>query len=167
MNKFLMVLSAVMTLSFSTFDADAAKRLGSGGNVGAQRNMTAQPPAKSPAQQAQQAAPAAPTPAAQPSGMSRWLGPLAGLAIGAGLASMFMGGGMGGAMGSILMIALLAAAALFAWKMFRSKPAGNNNLQYAGANTGEAAPTPVIPAPSAGACHKLAAPSVVPRRPQS
>ena len=150
MNKFLMVLSAVLTLSFSTFDADAAKRLGGGGNVGAQRNMTAQPPAKSPAQQAQQAAPAAPTPAAQPSGMSRWLGPLAGLAIGAGLASMFMGSGMGGAMGSILMIALLAAAALFAWKMFRSKPAGNNNLQYAGANAGEAAPAHVTPASSAG-----------------
>ena len=57
---------------------------------------------------------------------------------------------MGGAMGSILMVVLLAAAALFAWKMFRSKPAGNNNLQYAGANAGEAAPTPVMPAPGAG-----------------
>jgi predicted lipid-binding transport protein (Tim44 family) len=57
---------------------------------------------------------------------------------------------MGGAMGSILMIALLAAAALFAWKMFRSKPAGNNNLQYAGANAGEAAPAHVTPASSAG-----------------
>ena len=149
MNKFLIILSAILTFGLVVFDASAAQRLGGGKNVGAQRSATAQPPAKAPAQQAAPA-PAA-TPAPQPSGMSRWLGPLAGLAIGAGLASMFMGGGgMGGALGSILMVVLLAAAALFAWKMFRSKPAGNNNLQYAGANAGEAAPTPVMPAPSAG-----------------
>jgi predicted lipid-binding transport protein (Tim44 family) len=151
MNKFLMVLTTVLAFGMSAFDAEAAKRLGGGGNVGAQRNMTAQPPAKTPAQQAQPAAPAAPTPAPQPSGMSRWLGPLAGLAIGAGLASMFMNAGMGAglasAMGGILMIALLAGAALFAWRMLRGKPAGNNNLQYAGANAGAAAP--YAPAPAA------------------
>ena len=146
MNKFLIILSAILTFGLVVFDASAAQRLGGGKNVGAQRSATAQPPAKAPAQQV---APAA-TPAPQPSGMSRWLGPLAGLAIGAGLASMFMGGGIGGALGSILMVVLLAAAALFAWKLFRSKSAGNNNLQYAGANAGEAAPTPVMPAPSAG-----------------
>lgn len=146
MSKFLIILSAILTFGLVVFDASAAQRLGGGKNVGAQRSATAQPPAKAPAQQAAPAATAAP----QPSGMSRWLGPLAGLAIGAGLASMFMGGGMGGALGSILMVVLLAAAALFAWKMFRSKPADNNNLQYAGANAGEAAPTPVMPAPSAG-----------------
>jgi len=142
MQKFMMVLTAVLAFGLTAFDADAAKRLGGGSNVGAQRNMTAQPPAKPPAQQAQQAAPATPTPAPTPapSGMSRWLGPLAGLAIGAGLASMFMNAGMGAglasAMGGILMIALLAGAALFAWRMLRTKTAGNNNLQYAGANAG-------------------------------
>ena len=167
MNKFLIILSAILTFGLVVFDASAAQRLGGGKNVGAQRSATAQPPAKAPAQQA---APAA-TPAPQPSGMSRWLGPLAGLAIGAGLASMFMGGGgMGGALGSILMVVLLAAAALFAWKMFRSKAANNNNLQYAGANTGEAAPTPAMPAPSAGGMPQIgsalggaaAAPAVAP-----
>ena len=147
MNKFSIILSAILTFGFVVFDASATQRLGGGKSVGAQRSATAQPPAKAPAQQA---APAA-TPAPQPSGMSRWLGPLAGLAIGAGLASMFMGGGgMGGAMGSILMVVLLAAAALFAWKIFRSKPAGNNNLQYAGANAGETSQTPAMPPSSAG-----------------
>ena len=48
MNKFLMVLSAVLTLSFSTFDADAAKRLGGGGNVGAQRNRPNKQPPRRP-----------------------------------------------------------------------------------------------------------------------
>jgi len=131
MNKFLI---AILAFGLVVFDASAAQpqRLGGGKNVGAQRSATAQPPAKAPAQQAAQAAAPVATPAPPPSGMSRWLGPLAGLAIGAGLASMFMGGGgMGGAIGSILMVLLLAGAALFAWRMFRSKPA-NSNLQYAG-----------------------------------
>ena len=171
MNKFLIILSAILTFGLVVFDASAAQRLGGGKNVGAQRSATAQAPAKGPAQQAAPAAAPAATPAPQPSGMSRWLGPLAGLAIGAGLASMFMGGGgMGGAMGSILMVVLLAAAALFAWKMFRSKPADNNNLQYAGANAGEAAPAPVMPAPGAGGMPQIgsavggaaAAPGVAP-----
>ena len=131
MNKFLI---AILAFGLVVFDASAAQpqRLGGGKNVGAQRSATAQPPAKAPAQQAAPAAAPVATPAPPPSGMSRWLGPLAGLAIGAGLASMFMGGGgMGGAIGSILMVLLLAGAALFAWRMFRSKPA-DNNLQYAG-----------------------------------
>jgi predicted lipid-binding transport protein (Tim44 family) len=70
--------------------------------------------------------------------MSRWLGPLAGLAIGAGLASLFMNNGMAGGLGAILMIALLAAAAMFAWRMLRAK-SGAGPLQYAGAT---AAPVP-------------------------
>jgi predicted lipid-binding transport protein (Tim44 family) len=64
--------------------------------------------------------------------MSRWLGPLAGLAIGAGLASMFMGNGMGGAFGSIMLMLLIAAAAMFAWRMLRRKPQ-SEPMQYAGA----------------------------------
>jgi predicted lipid-binding transport protein (Tim44 family) len=133
-----------------TFDADAARRLGGGKSIGAQRNMTAPPPAKTPAQQAQPATPAAPAatpapaPQPQPSGMSRWLGPLAGLAIGAGLASLFMNNGMAGAMGGILMMVLLAAAAMFAWRMLRPKAEGDGTLQYAGAGA-SAAPAPFQP----------------------
>ncbi len=134
MNKFLMVLATILTFGLGAFDADAAKqRLGGGGNVGAQRNITPQP-AKPPAQQAAPAPTTAPTAAPQPSGMSRWLGPLAGLAIGAGLASMFMGNGIAGALGGILMMVLLAAAAVFAWRMLRARSAPSDNLQYAGAN---------------------------------
>jgi len=76
--------------------------------------------------------------------MSKWLGPLAGLALGAGLASMFMGGGMGGAFGSILMILLVAAAAMFAWRMLRRKPQAEP-LQYAGAGAGAPASPPSFP----------------------
>ncbi len=123
----LMVLVALLGLSVVAIDADAASRLGGGSSVGRQRQMITPAP-KAPAQ-APSAAPA--TPAQQPSGMSKWLGPLAGLAFGAGLASLFMGNGLAGAFGGILMILLIAAAAMFAWRMLRPKPQAGP-LQYAG-----------------------------------
>ena len=90
--------------------------------------------------------------------MSKWLGPLAGLALGAGLASMFMNGGLGAAFGGILMMLLLAAAAIFAVRMFRNKQKPQP-LQYAGAGApgrvaqpdisnhfgGASAATPAVP----------------------
>lgn len=156
MNKLLMILGTLLTFSLSAFDADAAKRLGGGSNIGAQRSITPQTPAKPPAQQAAPATPTpAPTAAPQPSGMSRWLGPLAGLAIGAGLASMFMNNGIGGAIGGILMIVLLAAAAMFAWRMLRAKSDGRGNLQYAGANP--------APAPAASPYMSAASDSGMPK----
>jgi predicted lipid-binding transport protein (Tim44 family) len=46
---------------------------------------------------------------------------------------MFMGNGMGGAMGSILLMLAIAAAVIFALRMFRSKTAQTRPpLQYAG-----------------------------------
>jgi predicted lipid-binding transport protein (Tim44 family) len=123
-----MVLVALLGLSLVAVDADAARRLGGGTSVGRQRQMT--PPAPKAPAQAPSAAPA--TPAQQPSGMSKWLGPLAGLALGAGLASLFMNNGFAGALGGILMILLIAAAAMFAWRMLRPKPQ-SGPLQYAGA----------------------------------
>jgi predicted lipid-binding transport protein (Tim44 family) len=151
MNRFLMVLCATLTFSLFAFDADAARRLGGGGNFGAQRSITPQP-----ARPPQQAAPAASAPAPvatpQPSGMSRWLGPLAGLAVGAGLASLFMNNGMGGAMGGILMMVLLAAAAMFAWRMLRAKT-DPGTLQYAGA-TPAPAPSP-FNVPAGGGMPKI------------
>jgi predicted lipid-binding transport protein (Tim44 family) len=143
MNKLLIALCTILSFSLFTHNADAARRLGGGGNIGAQRNITPQP-AKPPSQPQAAPAPApAPVAAPQPSGMSRWLGPLAGLAAGAGLASLFMNNGMGGALGSLLMMVLLAAAAMFAWRMLRAKSEGGGNLQYAGAT----APAPAAPAP--------------------
>jgi predicted lipid-binding transport protein (Tim44 family) len=124
MKNTMMVLVALLGLSMVVTDADAASRLGGGSSVGRQRQITPAPRSPAPS-----AAPA--TPAQQPSGMSKWLGPLAGLALGAGLASLFMGNGMAGAFGGILMILLLAAAAMFAWRMLRPKPQPEP-LRYAG-----------------------------------
>jgi len=136
MKNTMMFLVALLGLSLVAVDADAARRVGGGTSVGKQRQITPTP--KAPAA-APSAAPVAPAP--QPSGMSKWLGPLAGLALGAGLASMFMGGGMGGAFGSILMILLVAAAAMFAWRMLRRKPQAEP-MQYAGASAQGAPASP-------------------------
>lgn len=134
MKNLLTVFAALLSLSVIAHDADA-RRLGGATSIGKQRTITPAP--KSPAQ-APTATPAAPVQQPQPSGMSKWLGPLAGLALGAGLASLFMNNGFGGAMGSILMMMLVAAAAMFAWRMLRSRqqtatPQRAGTLQYAGA----------------------------------
>lgn len=136
MNKAMMMIAAILSLGLITQDVDA-RRLGSGTSVGKQRSM--QPAPKSPSQQAPAAAPTAPV--QQPSGMSKWLGPLAGLALGAGLASMFFNNGLAGAFGGILMMVLIAAAAMFAWRMFRARTQ-TRPLQYAGAGTPGAPPSP-------------------------
>src|SRR3990172_2439717 len=128
MKNTLMFLVALLGLSLAAVDADAARRLGGGTSIGRQRQVTPTPKPATPS-----AAPAAP--AQQPSGMSKWLGPLAGLALGAGLASLFMNNGLAGALGGILMIMLIAAAAMFAWRMLRSKPQAGP-MQYAGTGTG-------------------------------
>ncbi len=133
MKSTMMFLVALLGLSLIAVDADAARRLGSGTSIGRQRQITPTPKAPAPS-----ATPAAP--AQQPSGMSKWLGPLAGLALGAGLASMFMGNGLGGAFGSIMLMLLIAAAAVFAWRMLRRKPQ-SQPLQYAGAGASASPPS--------------------------
>jgi len=111
-----------VSLTSVTFDAQAA-RAGSGTSSGKQSsNVSSQKPAapaaatgsttqKSATPAAAAAAPAAA--AAKPSGASRWLGPLAGIAAGLGIAAMLSHFGLGGAMGDFLMVALLAAVAIF------------------------------------------------------
>ena len=136
MKNTLMFLVALIGLSMIAVDAEAAKRVGGGTSVGKQRQITPTPKTPPAAQ------PAAPAAAAQqPSGMSKWLGPLAGLALGAGLASLFMGSGFAGALGGILMVLLIAAAAVFAWRMLRRKPQ-SEPLQYAGASAGTPSSSP-------------------------
>jgi len=81
------------------------------------------------------------TPAPQQPARNRWLGPLAGLAAGIGLAALFSHFGLGDElasfMGSFLMIALLAFAAIFIFRMLtrsRQQPAArSNDMAYAGA----------------------------------
>jgi predicted lipid-binding transport protein (Tim44 family) len=108
-----------------TDDAQAA-RLGGGRSLGTQRQMTA--PQRQAAPPAQQQQPAA---APQPAG-NRWLGPLAGLAAGLGLGWLFAQGGFGSAIG-VLLMALLAAAAVFAlMRILGRGRAQPSRMQYSG-----------------------------------
>jgi predicted lipid-binding transport protein (Tim44 family) len=135
MRKILTVVAAMIGFTLVSFDADAARRMGGGKNIGKQREAIQQP-AKPPAQQ--QAAPNSATAQPQPSGASRWLGPLAGLAIGAGLASLFMNNGLAGAFGGLLLLAVIVALGVFLFRMFRggTRP-GTRPMEYAGAGAGD------------------------------
>ena len=136
MKKILMaVCTVILALGLSVGDAEAA-RLGGGRSLGMQRQSVAPRPA-APTQQATPAAPKAPvgTPAATPK--RNWMGPLAGLAAGLGIAALLSHFGMGEGMANILMMALLAMAAVFVFKLLfaRKTPAASsaNPMQYAGA----------------------------------
>ena len=129
MNKFMMILVSFLSLGLVAADADAARRLGGGSNIGSQRSI-APPAPKAPAQQAQSAP--STNPAQQQAG-NKWLGPLAGLALGAGLAALFFNNGLAGALGGILMVLLLVAAVIFGLRLLRSKMQPSSTpLRFAG-----------------------------------
>jgi predicted lipid-binding transport protein (Tim44 family) len=174
MNKTsILLLTAALTLGIASFDADAAKRFGGGGNLGAQRSSPAMKEApKAPAQAAPAPAPASPaaapgapaTPPPKPSFMSRFGGLIAGLGIGALLGSMF-GGGMGGMIGILLMVLAVGAIAFMVMRMLaaRGKPV-EKPLAFAGASDDIAAPPRVaIGANLAGAAEPVSvAPNIPP-----
>lgn len=134
------ILASVFALvfSFGVFieDAEAAKRLGGGGNVGAQRSITSTPKQATPPTQ-QQAAPAAAgkaAPAAAPAG-NRWLGPLAGLAAGVGLGYLFSQGGLGGLggmMSALLMGLVAVVVVVMLMRFFGRRNTAQQPMQYAG-----------------------------------
>jgi len=136
MKKLLSILIGLIGFSFVAIDAEAARRMGGGKNLGMQRSAPAQQQKAAPTTPPQQqAAPAAPTqPQPQPSGLQKWLGPLAGLAIGAGLAALFLNNGLGGMLAGMLLIGLIVAALVFlARAMMRGRAnATEPPLQYAG-----------------------------------
>lgn len=101
-----------------------ARRFGGGRSIGVQRNVQKAPPAATPAKPAQQQQPAA----AANTG-SKWGPILGGLALGGILAYLFSGQGLAG----ILLIALLAFAAVMAFRLLaqRRAPAAQR-MQYAG-----------------------------------
>jgi predicted lipid-binding transport protein (Tim44 family) len=73
------------------------------------------------------------------SGASKWLGPLAGIAAGLGIAALLSHFGLGGAMGEFLMVAMLAAVAIFAIMFVVRLLRGGSvqpAMQSAGANSG-------------------------------
>ena len=151
--KTLLLALAVATAGLMVVAQDAqAKRLGGGVSKGTQSsNVTQKQAPAAPTQAAKPAAPAAaPAPAPAPA-RNRWLGPLAGLAAGLGIAALLSHLGMGGAMaemlGSFLMIAGVALAAMFLWRMWRARqdqaagltPAlagAGNQAAFGGANGG-------------------------------
>jgi predicted lipid-binding transport protein (Tim44 family) len=115
--------AALLCVAFVATESEAA-RLGGARSVGAQRSITSAPPAKSvqaqPAPQSPSAAaPAAPQPA--PSGMSRWMPLLGGLALGGALGWLMGANGMGGALVGMMLVALLAFAAVFVFRMLAQR----------------------------------------------
>jgi predicted lipid-binding transport protein (Tim44 family) len=144
-----LLLTAALSLGIASFDAEAAKRFGGGGNLGKQSSSPAMKeapkavPAQSPAAAPAKGAPA--TPAAQPSFMQRWGGMIAGLGIGALLGSMFSGS-LGGTMGLLLMLLVLGAIGFMVFRMIaaRGKPVADKPMAFAGASPESAGSRPRV-----------------------
>ena len=125
MKRFLTAVALVLSFGIASFEVEAAKRFGGGGNIGKQRAAPTQKEATPAPASPTQATPATPAAApaaaaAKPSFMSRWGGLLAGLGIGALLASMF-GAQMGPIIGMLLMGLLVAAAIFLVLRLIASK----------------------------------------------
>jgi predicted lipid-binding transport protein (Tim44 family) len=140
MKKFLATMMIAVT-AMSMIAEATARPMGGGRSFGRQssavsRQQAAPAPMQRPAA-APSAAPAAAPAAMPPRPASRWKGMLGGALLGLGLGAMLSHFGMGGAMASmfssILMIALLALAAMFIYRMFRRKnaPANQGFQSYA------------------------------------
>jgi predicted lipid-binding transport protein (Tim44 family) len=146
MKKLMMaIMVAVVAVTVGVSSAEA-KRLGGGGSFGKQsQSASRQAPAQS-SQATNTAKPAAPQ-AAPPA--SPWRGILGGALLGLGLGALLSHFGMGGALASmistVLMIALLAFAAMFIYRMLRRKPADQGvRPAWAGAGASSSGYTPEI-----------------------
>jgi predicted lipid-binding transport protein (Tim44 family) len=147
MKKFfiaLMVMASALAIGVTDVQA---KRLGGGGSFGKQsQGVSRQAPAQS-SQAANAARPAAPA-AIPPKPASPWKGILGGALLGLGLGALLSQFGMGGAMASmistILMVALLAFAAMFIYRMFRRKSDDNSVKPAFAGSYGGSANTPEI-----------------------
>lgn len=142
MNKFWMALVvALMSLTFGLSTVEA-KRMGGGGSFGKQ---SASPARSAPMQNSQATSSTKSPAAAAPS--SPWRGMLGGALLGLGLGALLSHFGMGGALASmistILMVALLAFAALFLYRMLTRKSASQQS-RPAFAGISEKSMTPEI-----------------------
>lgn len=166
-------LVLLLCVLLSINEAFAAKRLGGGGSIGRQRDMTTfqrAPTAAPPAAVPPSAAPApglAPGPAAAPGfspvqrpapsaigQRSRWLGPLAGFAGGALLGSLLFGheGGLGGGIGNLLLMLLIGAGFIWVLRRFMASAPAPNLMRTEPAGWAPAPPPrpePVAPLASA------------------
>lgn len=138
MKKFLIALLVVGSVSAMVVADAEARRMGGGGSFGRQSQGVSRqaPPAKQPAAPAQQsaspaqqsAAPGAAGAAGAAKAASPWKGMLGGALLGLGLGALLSHLGLGPAMASMistfLMIALLALAAMFIYRMVMRRRAG-------------------------------------------
>jgi predicted lipid-binding transport protein (Tim44 family) len=133
MSKVLMAVFA-MFIAFGVGIGNAeAARFGGGKSFGMQRQAISPRPAPT-----RQVAPTSPTSTPTAAPKRNWMGPIAGLAAGLGIAALLSHLGMGAGMANIVMIALLAMAAVFVFRLLfrRNAPTAgpaNSGLQYAGA----------------------------------
>jgi predicted lipid-binding transport protein (Tim44 family) len=138
-------LILTMLLVLSTFNAEAARRMGGGKSSGQQSSNVTQRDAAKPAAPSQAAAAKPATPAAAPANRP-WGAMLGGLAAGLGLAWLASSLGMGEAFGNMLMFALLAMVAVGVIGYFlRSRKGGaaqqQGGLAYQGVGQSPEAPT--------------------------
>jgi len=165
MRRLFTLLAMVFTLGLFTvaFDAEAAKRMGSGKSLGTQRQASPDTTPNAPTQSAAGAGTAAAAGAAAPS--RSWLGPVAGIAAGLGLAALASHLGFGEELASMLMFGLIALAIMVAVGFFMRKRAaarlsgasGPAGMQYAHINNG--APVHANPAEPLAPAYKVAMPA--------
>jgi predicted lipid-binding transport protein (Tim44 family) len=135
---FAAMMVAIVTLSVGISNVEA-KRVGGGGSIGKQsQSVSRQAPAQN---QATNTAKPGASQAVPPKPASPWKGILGGALLGLGLGALLSHLGLGGALASmistILMVALLALAAMFIYRMWRRKSAQNQpQPAYAGAPAG-------------------------------
>jgi len=143
--KKIMVGMMLAATTVSMLGEALARPMGGGRSIGRQsQSVSRQAPAPAPApapaaaQRQAQPAPAAPAPAAAAKPPSRWKGLLGGALLGLGLGALLSHFGLGGALASmistLLMVALLAGAAYFIYRMVRGKRENNGagNAPFAG-----------------------------------
>ena len=122
--RFLSVALAFLMV-FSSFTAEAAKRMGSGKSFGKQSNNVSQTQGAKPAQNATPATPATPAGAA-PQGRP-WGAMLGGLAAGLGLAWLASSMGFGEELGQFMMFGLIALGIMMAVGFFMRRRATAQN----------------------------------------
>lgn len=139
MTKWLFGLCVLVLGAVLAVPEAEARRFGGGRSIGVQRNVQTAPPTTAPAKQAQQQA-AQGQQAAPAKAGSKWGPVLGGLALGGILGYLFSGNGLAG----ILLIALLAFAAVMAFRLLAQRRATPQRMQYAGFGND----TLVVPQPS-------------------
>ncbi|HZW14601.1 MAG TPA: Tim44-like domain-containing protein [Noviherbaspirillum sp.] len=143
MKRLLIVLMVAVSAASMVVTEAEARRMGGGGSIGRQsQGISRQAPAQQPSQNQmnsanQQQSAAAPGAATAPKPASPWRNILGGALLGLGLGALLSHLGIGGALASIistiLMVALLALAAMFIYRMFRRKaPDAHAREAYAG-----------------------------------